>query len=122
MKYFLYLYLLPMSLFWGWFGLSYHDINFGFSFLSRDVHNIVFGIYANILGVSYDTIISGFIKACIIDSLIIGAIVAYRKRKQIKAWWQTRNAQNRPRALRQTKFSPPHAPPPNKDGPIRLAK
>lgn len=82
-----------MSLFWGWFGLSYHDMNFGFSFLSRDVHDIVFGIYAHILGVSYDTIISGFIKACIIDSLIIGAIVAYRKRKQIKAWWQARNAQ-----------------------------
>ncbi|WP_018687691.1 DUF6105 family protein [Ahrensia kielensis] len=92
MKYFLALWLIPMSLFWAWFGLSYYDMNFGLSFLSRDIHNLVFGIYANLLGTDYETIVTGFIKACIFDSFIISAIVAYRKRKQIKAWWQQRKS------------------------------
>lgn len=92
MKYLFWLWLVPMSLFWGWFGLSYHDINFGTTMFSREIHNMVFGIYAHLLGVSYDTIVSGFIKACIFDTFLIGGIIAYRKRKQIKAWWQARKA------------------------------
>ncbi len=93
MKYLFWLWLVPMTLFWGWFGLSYYDINFGLLFFSRDIHDMVFGIYASILGVSYATIVSGFIKACIFDTFLIGGIVAYRKRKQIKAWWQARNSE-----------------------------
>ncbi|MEM8540610.1 MAG: DUF6105 family protein [Pseudomonadota bacterium] len=94
MKYLFWLWLVPMSLFWGWFGLSYYDMNFGLTMLSRDVHNMVFGIYAHLLGVSYETIVSGFIKACIFDTFLIGGIIAFRRRKQIKAWWQARkNAQ-----------------------------
>lgn len=90
MKYFLLLFVLPMTLFWGWFGLSYYDINFGTVALSRELHDMVFGIYANILGVSYETIVSGFIKACIFDTILISAILAYRRRAKIKAWWQAR--------------------------------
>ncbi len=93
MKYIFWLWLVPMTLFWGWFGLSFYDINFGLLFFSRDIHDMVFGIYANILGVSYETIVSGFVKACIFDTFLIGGIVAFRKRKQIKAWWQERNAE-----------------------------
>lgn len=92
MKYLFWLWLMPMSLFWGWFGLSYHDINFGTTMFSRDIHNMVFGIYAHLLGVSYETIVSGFIKACIFDTFLIASIIAYRKRVQIKAWWQSRKA------------------------------
>lgn len=90
MKYLFWLWLVPMSLFWGWFGLSYYDINFGLTMFSREIHNMVFGIYAHLLGVSYETIVSGFIKACIFDTFLIGGIIAFRKRKQIMAWWQAR--------------------------------
>ena len=89
-KYVIWLWLVPMTLFWGWFGLSYHDINFGLMFFSRDIHNMVFGIYASILGVSYETIVSGFLKACIFDTFLIAGIVAYRKRAEIKSWWRER--------------------------------
>ncbi|MDZ7822691.1 MAG: DUF6105 family protein [Ahrensia sp.] len=90
MKYFLGLFILPMALFWSWFTLSYYDINFGTVALSRELHEMVFGIYANILGVSYDTIVTGFIKACIIDTALVSSIFAYRRRNQIKAWWEAR--------------------------------
>ncbi len=93
MKYIFWLWLVPMALFWGWFGLSYYDVNFGLLFFSRDIHDMVFGIYASILGVSYETIVDGFIKACIFDTFLIGGIVAFRKRKQIKAWWQERKSE-----------------------------
>lgn len=102
-KYIFWFWFFPMTLFWSWFGLSYYDINFGMAFLSRDAHNLVFGIYANLLGVSYETIVRGFIKAIFIDSAVIGLIVAFRRRKAIKAWWiarrESRNTKDQPRVL-----------------------
>lgn len=91
MKYFFWLWLVPMTLFWGWFGLSYYDMNFGLLMFSRQIHDLVFGIYANMLGISYDAIVSIYIKACIFDSLLILSIIAFRRRKKIIAWWQSRN-------------------------------
>lgn len=92
MKYLFWLWLVPMSLFWGWFGFSYYDVNFGTMFFSREMHNLVFGLYANILGVSYETIVTGFINACIFDTFLIFGIIAFRRRAKIKAWWQQRKA------------------------------
>lgn len=90
MRYLLIFWALPMTVFWGWFGLSWSDTNFGFLFLSRQVHDVVFAIYGHILGMEPATIPWLLAKACILDTAIIFAIFAYRRRKQIAAWWQAR--------------------------------
>ena len=51
MKWFIALWAAPMALLGSWYTLSYYDMNFGLSFLSRDLHDLVFAIYGNILGV-----------------------------------------------------------------------
>jgi hypothetical protein len=90
MRYLFWLWFLPLSLFWGWFGLSYHDLNFGMLFLSRDLHDMVFQIYGSLLGLDPASIPIMFLKACIFDTFLIFGIVAYRKRRQIRQWWQNR--------------------------------
>jgi hypothetical protein len=37
MRYLFWLWFMPLSLFWGWFGLSYYDVNFGMLFLQPRV-------------------------------------------------------------------------------------
>lgn len=88
MRYILIFWAVPMGLFWGWYYLSYHDINFGLLFLSRAVHDYAFGFYAIILGIDPATIGPMVMRACIIDSGLIFAIFAFRKRRQIMAWWK----------------------------------
>ena len=50
MKYVLIFWALPLVFLGGWYGLSYYDVNFGFLILSRQMHDLVFQIYGNILG------------------------------------------------------------------------
>lgn len=92
MRYLLWLWLLPLVLFWGWFGLSYYDVNFGLLIFRRDLHDLVFQIYGQMLGIDPATIPGLFLKACIFDSALIFAIVAFRKRRAIRAWWEKRRA------------------------------
>ncbi len=90
MRYVLALWALPLVLFWGWFGLSFYNINFGYVMLTRQVHDLVFQLYGDTLGID-PTIIPGMVaKACIIDTLIVLAIYAFRRRRQIGAWLKTR--------------------------------
>ena len=91
MRYLLWLWFTPLVLFWGWFGLSYNDVSFGFTFLSRDLHDLVFRIYGSLLGIDPSTIPWLFLKACIFDTVLIFCIVAFRKRRQIRDWWANRN-------------------------------
>ncbi|TCD14486.1 DUF6105 family protein [Oricola cellulosilytica] len=95
MRYLFWLWFLPLSVFWSWFGLSYNDVNFGLMFLSRDLHDLVFNIYGSLLGVDPAAIPIMFLKACIFDSALIFAIVAFRKRRQIRAWWEARRQRDR---------------------------
>ncbi|MEI5680333.1 hypothetical protein G6N74_03115 [Mesorhizobium sp. CGMCC 1.15528] len=89
MRYVLALWALPLVLFWGWFGLSFYNINFGYVMLTRQVHDLVFQLYGDTLGID-PTIIPGMVaKACIIDTLIVLAIYAFRRRRQIGAWLKT---------------------------------
>ena len=88
MRYILIFWAVPMGLFWGWYYLSYHDMNFGLPFLSRAVHDYAFGFYGDILGIDPTTIGPQVMRACIIDSGLIFAIYAFRKRRQIMAWWR----------------------------------
>lgn len=90
MRYLFWLWFTPLSLFWGWYGLSYYDINFGFMFLSRDLHDLVFAIYGKILDVDPAAIPGMFLKACIFDTFLIMGIIAFRKRRQIRQWWMNR--------------------------------
>ncbi len=86
MKWLLLAWLIPVALIGGWYGLSYHDIHFGFVMLSRRAHDLVFQIYGNILGMPPQDIPPLLFKAIVIDTLIVMGIVALRYRKAIIAW------------------------------------
>ena len=80
----------PVGLFWGWYFLSLNDINFGFLILSRQIHDFVFNIYGQILGVD-PAEIPGFVaRACMFDAVLLTALYAFRRRKKIAAWWRKR--------------------------------
>ncbi|WP_136657061.1 DUF6105 family protein [Nitratireductor sp. XY-223] len=90
MKWFLILWFVPVALIGSWYGLSYHDINFGFIMLSRQVHDLVFQVYGDMLGMPPDSIPPLLLKAIIVDSLIVLGIACFRWRRQIIAWVQSR--------------------------------
>ncbi len=77
---------LPMGLFWGWYFLSLNNIHFGYVMLTRDAHDIVFQLYGNMLGMDPDIIPGLVARACILDTLLILGIWAFRRRKEISAW------------------------------------
>ncbi|MDF1607080.1 DUF6105 family protein [Hoeflea sp. YIM 152468] len=86
MKLFLVLWIMPIVLLGSWYGLSYYDINFGYRILTRDLHDLVFTIYGNLLGIPAETIPPLVLKAVIFDTfLVVGFIVIKRRRKQIWA-------------------------------------
>lgn len=90
MKTLLLLWALPITILGAWYGLSYYDMSFGFFMLTRDAHDLVFQIYGNVLGIAPETIPPLVLRAIIVDSLILFAIIGFRRRKQIRAWWVAR--------------------------------
>lgn len=92
MRYVLIFWGIPMGLFWGWYGLSINDWHFGTAFLSRDINEMVFRIYGNILGVDPHSIPPLVAKASVIDTGLIFGLLAFRRRKAIAAWWRGRSA------------------------------
>jgi hypothetical protein len=90
MKTLLLLWALPITILGAWYGLSYYDMSFGIFMLTRDAHDLVFQIYGNVLGIPPETIPPLVLRAIIVDSLILFAIIGFRRRKQIKAWWTAR--------------------------------
>ena len=91
MKWFLILWAFPIALLGSWYGLSYYDMNFGIFMLTREVHDLVFQIYGNILGVPPESLPPLVLRAIIVDSFIVLGIIAFRRRKQISAWWKARH-------------------------------
>ena len=87
MKYVFFAWAAPLGLFWGWFFLSANDINFGSIYLSRALHELVFELYGEMLGVAPETIPWLIAKACLFDTCLILAIWAFRRRRQIAEWW-----------------------------------
>jgi hypothetical protein len=76
----------PLALFWGWFFLSLNDINFGYVMLSRQLHDFVFQLYGQMLGID-PAIIPGMVaRACIFDGFLLMALWAFRRRRNIAAW------------------------------------
>ena len=90
MKWILIFWALPIALLGTWYGLSYNDINFGYLILSRQMNEFVFQLYGHILGLPPEIIPGLVVKAIVIDSLVLFSILAFRRRKQIAAWWQSR--------------------------------
>lgn len=86
MRYIFALWAAPMLLFWGWFFLSLNDINFGSIMLSRQLHDLVFQLYGQMLGIDPATIPGLVAKACVFDGLLLTALWAFRRRKAILAW------------------------------------
>ena len=94
MRYVFAIWAAPLVIFWGWFYLSYYDINFGYLMLSRQVHDFVFNVYGDVLGLDPSSIPPLIMRACIFDTLIIGAIWAFRRRREIARWWRERREQS----------------------------
>lgn len=92
MKWFLILWAGPVALLGAWYGLSYYDMSFGFFMLTRQTHDLVFQIYGNILGIPPQDLPPLVARAIALDSLIVFAILLFRRRKSIAAWWQARQA------------------------------
>ncbi len=86
MRYIIVLWGLPLGLFWGWFFLSANDINFGSIYLSRALHELVFEVYGNMLGIDPATIPWLLAQAFALDTLLILAIWAFRRRRDIRDW------------------------------------
>ncbi|CAM5394688.1 hypothetical protein ATER59S_01968 [Aquamicrobium terrae] len=86
MRTLLLLWAAPLVLFWGWFFLSLNDINFGYVMLSRPLHDLVFQLYGDMLGIDPALIPGMVAKACIVDSLLVLAIWAFRRRRTIMGW------------------------------------
>lgn len=92
MKWFLILWAGPILLLGTWYGLSYYDISLGFFMLTRQAHDLVFDVYSQVLGIPAEDIPPLVARAIAVDSLIVFAIIAYRKRKAISAWWNGRQS------------------------------
>ena len=92
MRWVIALWALPMGTFWGWFFLSLNDINFGYLILSRKLHDVVFELYGQILGIDPASIPLMVAKACIFDTFLLLAIWAFRRRRSIAAWAKAQRA------------------------------
>ncbi|WP_240535113.1 DUF6105 family protein [Notoacmeibacter marinus] len=82
--------VVPLALYTSWFVLSANDVNFGSIYLSRQMHDLVMQTYANLLGLDPDIIPALLIRAVIWDAAVVLCIVAFRRRKRIRAWWNER--------------------------------
>jgi hypothetical protein len=80
------LWISPLAAFWGWYFLSLNDVNFGYMILSRRLHDLVFQLYGEMLGVDPTTIPGLLARACIFDTFLVGCLIAFRRRKAIFAW------------------------------------
>ena len=92
MKWFLILWAGPIAFLAGWYWLSYYNLSFGFFMLTRETHDLVFQIYGQILGIDPALLPMLVVRAVAFDSLIVIAILAFRRRRQITAWWKARYA------------------------------
>ncbi|PWW04267.1 hypothetical protein DFR52_101962 [Hoeflea marina] len=87
MKWFLILWAVPMLLLGSWYSLSFYDMNFGYRILSRELHDLVFVIYGNLLGVPAEDVPGLVLKAILVDSALVAGIVVVRyQRRRIMAF------------------------------------
>jgi hypothetical protein len=58
--------------------------------VAAQAHDLVFAVYGHVLGLPPETIPPLVARAIAFDSLIVFAIIAYRKRREIRAWYNHR--------------------------------
>lgn len=92
MRYFVLFWLFPVGFLGTWYVLASTDTSFGLWFFSRDMHDLVFQIYGDTLGIAPETIPPLLAKALVLDTFIIVGLIALRKRKAILAWIADRRA------------------------------
>lgn len=90
MRAFLLAFVLPMGFFWGWYALAANDISFGMFFFSREMYEFVFKTYGDMMGVDPAILPPLLIRACVVDTFIVLGIWAFRRRRDIAAWWRSR--------------------------------
>ncbi|MFK7902415.1 MAG: DUF6105 family protein [Nitratireductor sp.] len=82
MRAILWLWFTPLVLFWGWYGLASNGIDFGLHIFSKEVHDILFGLYGKALGVPASSVPGLAFGACVLDSILVLGIAAFRWRKK----------------------------------------
>ncbi|PLP58754.1 hypothetical protein CYK37_13895 [Mesorhizobium loti] len=92
MRALLLLWITPLVLFWGWYFLSLNDMNFGYVMLSRQLHDLIFQLYGEMLGIDPALIPGMVAKACVFDSFLVAGIIVFRRRRQIATWWHRQRA------------------------------
>lgn len=92
MRYLIALWVSPLVLFWGWYFLSLNDINFGYLILSRRLHDLLFQLYGEMLGIDPTTIPGLLARACVFDSFLVAGLIAFRKRKAIVTWCRVQHS------------------------------
>jgi hypothetical protein len=90
MRYLLAAWAAPLALFWGWYFLSLNDMSFGYVMLTRNMHDFVFDIYGQILGVDPSRIPRMVAEACLFDTFFIAVLYAFRRRRQVRSWFRDR--------------------------------
>ena len=78
--------IVSMAVFWLWFVLSLHDLGFGLFVLSREFHDSAMMIYGWTLGIDPTHVPHFFAEAFGLDGLLVGGIVAYRRRRPLAVW------------------------------------
>jgi Family of unknown function (DUF6105) len=90
MRYFLLFWVLPVGGLALWLFMASNDYSFGMMFFSREMFDLVFGVYADILGVDPAILPPLVYKALVVDTLIVAALFALKRHKDIIAWWKAR--------------------------------
>jgi hypothetical protein len=90
MRTFLLLFFVPMVTFWGWYLMSAADV--GYVMFSREMHEYVFFTYGQMMGIEPELLPPMIVRACIFDTFIVLGIWAFRRRREIAAWWRKRQA------------------------------
>lgn len=92
MRLFLILWLGPIATLGLWYGLASNDLHFGIFIFSREIHDEVFRIYGAALGMAPESLPPLVAKAIVVDSFVLLAIIAFRKRKILLPWFQEKYA------------------------------
>jgi hypothetical protein len=75
-------------------------MSFGIFMYTRQVHDLTFQVYGKILGLPPESIPPLVLRAIIFDSCLVFSLIGFRRRRQIGAWWQARQASRSGAALR----------------------
>lgn len=78
MRVILILWIIPVVFFWGWYGLSAYNINFGLFFLTRGFHDHIFQIYGSILHMPAEDVPVALAWIFGVDTLIVFGVAALR--------------------------------------------